>query len=89
MMLHNIIEFVSDLRQVGSFLLVLQFPPPIKLTTTIYLNYCLKIFTYSQHNLYLTNAVFSNVMVAEPHICNVEYLPLQFSFAYKLSRNRK
>ena len=25
---------VSDLRQVGGFLLVLWFPPPIKLTTT-------------------------------------------------------
>ena len=32
---HNVIKFVSDLRQVGGFLRVLQFPPPIKLTTTI------------------------------------------------------
>jgi hypothetical protein len=29
---HYVIKFVSDLRQVGGFLL---FPPPIKLTTTI------------------------------------------------------
>jgi hypothetical protein len=29
------ILFVSDLRQVGGFLWVLQFPPPIKLTPTI------------------------------------------------------
>jgi hypothetical protein len=29
------IKFVSDLRQVGGFLRVLQFPPPIKLTATI------------------------------------------------------
>ena len=28
---HNVIEFVSDLRQVGGFLRVLLFPPPIKL----------------------------------------------------------
>jgi hypothetical protein len=28
--------FVSDLRQVGGFLRILQFPPPIKLTATIY-----------------------------------------------------
>ena len=28
-------KFVSDLRQVGSFLRALQFPPPIKLTTMI------------------------------------------------------
>ena len=31
----NVIKFVSDLRQVGSFLRVLRFPPPIKLTATI------------------------------------------------------
>ena len=30
-----VIKFVSDLRQVGGFLRVLRFPPPIKLTTTI------------------------------------------------------
>jgi len=29
---HYVTEFVSDLRQVGSFL---RFPPPIKLTATI------------------------------------------------------
>jgi hypothetical protein len=27
-----VIEFVSDLRQVGGFIWVLRFPPPIKLT---------------------------------------------------------
>ena len=32
---HYVITFVSDLRQVGGFLLVLQFPPQIKLITTI------------------------------------------------------
>jgi hypothetical protein len=30
-----VIKFVSDLRQVCGFLRVLQFPPPIKLTTTM------------------------------------------------------
>ena len=29
---HYVIKFVSDLRQVGGFFQVLQFPPPIKLT---------------------------------------------------------
>ena len=33
---HYVIKFVSDLRQVSGFLLVLQFPPPIKLIATIY-----------------------------------------------------
>ena len=28
---HYVIKFVSDLEQVGNFLLVLRFPPPIKL----------------------------------------------------------
>jgi hypothetical protein len=32
---HYVIKFVSDLRQVGGFLHVLRFPPPIKLTATI------------------------------------------------------
>jgi hypothetical protein len=27
-----VVKFVSDLRQVGGFLWVLRFPPPIKLT---------------------------------------------------------
>jgi hypothetical protein len=31
---HDVIHFVSDLRQVGGFLQVLWFPPPIKLTAT-------------------------------------------------------
>jgi hypothetical protein len=34
-MQHYVIKFVSDLRQVGGFLRVLRFPPPIKLTATI------------------------------------------------------
>ena len=33
---HYVIKFVSDLLQVGGFLRVLWFPPPIKLTATIY-----------------------------------------------------
>ena len=30
-----VIKFVSDMRQIGGFLQVLRFPPPIKLTATI------------------------------------------------------
>jgi hypothetical protein len=36
----HVIKFVSDLRQVSGFPLVLLFPPPIKLTATISLKYC-------------------------------------------------
>jgi hypothetical protein len=32
---YSVIKFVSDLRQVGGFLQVLLFPPPIKLTSTV------------------------------------------------------
>ena len=32
---HYAIKFVSDLRQVSSFLRILRFPPPIKLTAMI------------------------------------------------------
>jgi hypothetical protein len=34
-MQHYVMKFVGDLRQVGGFLRVFRFPPPIKLTTTI------------------------------------------------------
>ena len=32
---YYVIKFVSDLRQVGGFLRILRFPPPLKLTVTI------------------------------------------------------
>jgi hypothetical protein len=32
---HYVIKFVSDLRQVGIFLRVLLFPPPINMTATM------------------------------------------------------
>jgi len=32
---HYMIKFVSDLQQVGGFLQVFRFPPPIKLTATM------------------------------------------------------
>ena len=32
---HDVIKFISDLRQVNGFLRILRFPPPIKLTATI------------------------------------------------------
>jgi hypothetical protein len=38
-LIHYVIQFVSDLRQVGDFLWVFRFPLPIKLTTTISLKY--------------------------------------------------
>ena len=34
-MQHYVIKFVSGLRQVGGFLRIILFPPPIKLTATI------------------------------------------------------
>ena len=41
--LHYVIKFVSDLRQVGGFLRILQFPLPIKLTATDITEILLKI----------------------------------------------
>ena len=37
-----VIQYVSELRQVGGFHRVLRFPPPLKLTAMIYLKYCCK-----------------------------------------------
>ena len=36
---HYVIKFVSDLRQVGGFLRENRFPPPMKLSVTIWLKY--------------------------------------------------
>ena len=36
---HYVIKFGSDLRQIGGYLRVLRFPPPIKLTATILQNF--------------------------------------------------
>jgi len=35
---HYLIKFVSDLRQVGGFLRILLFSPPIKLTATLFVS---------------------------------------------------
>ena len=40
---HYVIKLVSDLRQVVGFLRILRFPPPIKLTATIYNEILLKV----------------------------------------------
>ena len=40
---HYVIKFVSDLQQVGGYLWVLWFPPPIKLTATIITEILLKV----------------------------------------------
>ena len=37
---HYVIMFISDFRQVGGFLRVIQFPSKIQLTATIQLKYC-------------------------------------------------
>ena len=42
---HHVIKFVSDLRQVGGFLRVFRFPPPIKLRDDFFFSY-LTDFSY-------------------------------------------
>ena len=44
---HYEIKFVSDMLQVGGFLRALRFPPPIKLTTTIFTEILLKVALYT------------------------------------------
>ena len=54
-----VIKFVSDLRQVGGFLRVLWFPPPIKLTphdkTEILLKVALNTINQIKPNLYVND----------------------------------
>ena len=53
---HQLIKFVSVLRQVGDFLSVLQFSPPIKLTTKILLKVVLNTITTTLY-IHQTNIV--------------------------------
>ena len=53
-----VIKFVSDLRQVGGFLRVLWFPPPIKLTATIYKCNWNIVGSGVKHPKPKTNAIF-------------------------------
>jgi hypothetical protein len=45
------IKFVSDLRQVGGFLRVFRFPPPIKLTDTTEILLKVALNTIKQHTI--------------------------------------
>ena len=59
---HYVIKFVSDLRQVGGFLRVLRFPPPVSNKidrhdiTEIVLKVALN--TINQPNLYMGSVLF-------------------------------
>jgi hypothetical protein len=65
-MQHYVVKFVSDLRQVGDFLWVFQFPPSIKLKTKVVNP--IKIYIYSgPFNI--------NLLVAFMSVC-VVYIPL-------------
>ena len=58
-MLHSnyVIKSVSDLRQVSGFLRVLQFPPAIKLTPTIWLKYFERGAKHHQTHIYVYNII--------------------------------
>jgi hypothetical protein len=59
---HYVIKFNSHLRQVDGFLRVLQFPPPIKLTVTIYWNIVESGIKRHNHNL-LTQKMYAKVHI--------------------------
>jgi hypothetical protein len=53
---YYVIKFVSDLQQVGGFLWVLRFPPPIKLTATIIGTDCIVSCKSNYHTITTTMA---------------------------------
>ena len=59
---HYVIKFVSDLRQLDGFLRGLRFPPPIKLTTTIY-NWNIVESGVKCHKLYPNNLDISEILL--------------------------
>jgi hypothetical protein len=56
-LIHYVIQFVSDLRQVGDFLWVFRFPLPIKLTTHDFTEILLKVVL---NTITLTLCVYLN-----------------------------
>jgi hypothetical protein len=78
------IKYVSDLRQVGGFLQVLWFPPPIKLTVTIY-NWNIVVSGIKQHNLQLFRCIFKRILSFKHDSNsekNVKFLFLFFKLTY-------
>jgi hypothetical protein len=55
-------KFVSDLRQVGGFLRVLRFPPPIKLTA-MYDNITEILLKVALNTINLTKNLYSKVIL--------------------------
>ena len=62
---HYVIKFVNDLRHVIGLFQVLWFPPPIKLTTTIYLQLCWKrgVKHHKQTNLSVVKTRLQSYLV--------------------------
>ena len=80
-MQHYVVKFVSDLRQVGDFLWVFQFPPSIKLTTKVVNP--IKIYIYSEpFNINLLIAVMSVCVVYIPLLVVSLFLFFVFLFLY-------
>ena len=57
-MQHYVIKLVSDLRQIGGFLLVLRFPPLIKLTPRYNWNIVESGVKHHNHNPFSKGAIF-------------------------------
>ena len=65
---HNVIKFVNDLQQVGGFLQVLWFPPPIKLTATeIFLKVVLNTIKQTSKCMVTRNSFFD--IMYKVYIC--------------------
>ena len=76
---HYVIKFVSDLRQVGGFLRVLWFPPPIKLTATeILLKLALNTINHQTNLLFIfSETIFVMELLNDR---NVQTLHLTYFF---------
>jgi hypothetical protein len=61
MIQHYVIKFVSDLRQVGCFLRVLQFPPPIKPTLSH------NVVSCTPHNLVVIGIDYIQISFDQDH----------------------
>jgi hypothetical protein len=84
---HSMIKFVSDLRQIGSFLWVLRFPPPIKSDhhdiTEILLKVALNTITPPPLFLLQNCSLFFLIWIFHMIIIKVKFTALKLKFLFQ------
>ena len=71
---HYVIKFVCDLWQVGCFLRILRFPPPIKDVTEIVLKVALNTMTLTLNGIFLLQLLVLKNVIPEHMVLIVHFI---------------